>query len=124
MSNPIPQKCPACEKDMRICLMKCSGCPTEIQGEFVLNRLARLAGDQLHFLETFLRYRGNLKDAGTHYGISYPTARNRLNNLIEALGFEEIEALPTRRLTILDQLKEGRLTTEEALEQLQGGHAK
>ena len=124
MTNPIPQKCPACGKDMRIRMLKCPSCTTEIQGEFVLNRFARVSDDQLVFLETFIRFRGNLKDVGAFFEISYPTARSRLDNLIEALGFEETGNLTSRRLEILNQLKEGILTTEEALERLQGGKLK
>jgi len=124
MKNPIPQKCPACGSDMHICLLKCPSCTTEIQGEFVLNRFARLSDDQLLFLEAFIRLRGNLKDVGAHFEISYPTVRDRLDGLIEALGFEGTGSLTSRRLEILNQLKEGILTTEEALERLQGGKLK
>ena len=124
MTNVIPQKCPACGKDMRIRMLKCPSCETEIQGEFALNRFSRLPDDQLLFLETFIRFRGNLKDVGAQFEISYPTARSRLDSLIEALGFEGSVDLTTRRLEILNQLKEGVITTEEALERLQGGNKK
>jgi len=124
MTNPIPQKCPACGKDMRIRMLKCPSCTTEIQGEFVLNRFARLSDEQLLFLETFIRLRGSLKDVGAHFEISYPTVRDRLDSLIGALSFDESGSLTSRRLEILNQLKEGVLTTEEALERLQGGKLK
>ena len=124
MTSTIPQKCPSCGGNMHIRMLQCPGCNTEIQGEFVLNRLARLSDGQLQFLETFIRFRGNLKDVGAQFGISYPTARSRLDSLIEALGFEEAGSLTSHRLEILNQLKEGVLTTEEALEQLQGGNLK
>ena len=39
----------------------------------------------MQFCETFLRCRGNLKDVGALLGISYPTARNRLDELLDAL---------------------------------------
>ena len=90
----------------------------------MLNRFARLSDEQLLFLETFIKFRGNLKDVGAKFGISYPTARGRLDGLIEALGFEETGNLTSQRLDILNQLKEGFLTTEEALERLQGGNLK
>lgn len=124
MTSSIPKKCPACGKDMHIRMLKCPTCLTEVQGEFVLNRLSRLHGDQLSFLETFIRFRGNLKDVGAHFGISYPTARNRLDSLIGALGFEDAENQASRKLEVLNQLKDGVLTTEEALDLLQGGNEK
>jgi hypothetical protein len=103
-------------------MLKCPSCDTEIQGEFGLNRFSRLSDDQLLFLEVFIKLRGNLKDVGAEFGISYPTARGKLDSLIGALGFEETGNLTSRRLEILNQLKEGLLTTEEALERLQGGN--
>lgn len=122
MSTAIPQKCPACGQDMRVCLLRCPACSTEVQGDFRLGRFARLGPEQLHFLETFIRCRGSLKDVGAALGISYPTARNRLDSLIEALGFEDKSAEQERRLNILGRLKEGALSTEEALHLLQGGN--
>ena len=124
MMGAMPKKCPACSQDMYVCLLRCPSCHTEIQGEFSLGRFAQLSSEQLSFLETFIRFRGNLKDVGAEIGISYPTARNRLDNLIEALGFGDTNAETTRRLTILGQLKEGTITAEEALTQLQGGNEK
>ena len=109
---------------MRIHLLRCPSCTTEIQGEFVLNRFARLSEDLLLFAEAFIRLRGNLKDVGAHFEISYPTVRDRLDSLIVALGFEGAGDLTSRRLEILNQLKDGTITTEQALERLQGGKIK
>lgn len=119
MSGTIPQKCPACGEDMHVCLLRCPSCRTEVQGDFMLGRFSRLSEDQLFFLETFLRYRGNLKDVGAALSISYPTARNRLDQLIEALDFEEKAGAKARRLDILEKLKTGEISTEEALDKLQ-----
>lgn len=121
MVNAIPKKCPACGQDMRVCLLRCPACSTEVQGDFPLGRFAQLDPEQLNFLETFVRCRGSLKDVGAAVGISYPTARNRLDSLIESLGFSDPNAESARRLTILGQLKDGAITTEEALTLLQGG---
>ena len=121
MSGGMPIKCPACAQDMRVCLLKCPTCNTEVQGEFTLNRFSQLTDEYLAFLETFVRCRGSLKDLGTELKISYPTARNRLDQLIAALNFQDHKSETTRRLDILNQLKEGQITTEEALIRLQGG---
>lgn len=122
MTGEIPKKCPACGQELHVCVLRCPGCRTEVQGDFLLGRFAQLGGEQLLFLETFLRCRGSLKDVGAAVGISYPTARNRLDGLIEALGFGRQESQESaRRLEILGRLKEGDITTEEALQLLQGG---
>lgn len=121
MQNNMPKKCPACSQDMRVSLLRCPVCRTEVQGDFPLDRFSQLSGEQLTFLETFIRLRGNLKDVGAAIGISYPTARNRLDNLIQALGFDERQDDSARRLEILRQLRDGLITAEQALNILQGG---
>lgn len=120
MNGTMPKKCPACGQDMRVCVLRCPACRTEVQGEYVLERFSRLDARQLDFLQTFIRCRGSLKDLGTELGISYPTARNRLDLLIETLGFEKRDARP-HRLDVLERLKRGEITAQEALERLQGG---
>jgi hypothetical protein len=115
MSGFMPTKCPACGKDMQVCLLQCPACRTEVQGEFLQGPFAGLSETQLSFLEIFLRCRGNLKDLCAAVGISYPTARNRLDQLIEALDSGEKSAASARRLAVLEQIREGRLTPEEAL---------
>lgn len=121
MQGAIPTKCPACGQELRVCLLRCPSCSTEVQGDFAAGRFARLSGEQLAFLEAFIRLRGSLKDVGAQIGVSYPTARNRLDSLIETLGFEPPENSAENRLSVLEQLRDGAITTEEALKLLQGG---
>ncbi len=121
MPGAIPKRCPACGQEMQVRLLRCPSCRTEVQGDFTLDRFSLLTPEQLMFLETFIRCRGNLKDVGLEIGISYPTARNRLDNLIEALGYETPNSVSEKRLEILTRLKAGEITTEEALNLLQGG---
>lgn len=121
MNGNIPKKCPACGQDMRVCLLRCPSCATEVQGDYVPDRFSQLDGEQLQFLETFIRCRGSLKDLGAALGISYPTARNRLDSLIETLDFDNVRAGTAYRLEVLGRLKNGAITAEEALQLLQGG---
>ena len=55
-------------------------------------------------------------------GLSYPTIRNRLHEIIRALGYEpgkEDTALSEEeRRQILDDLNEGKITSEEAMRML------
>jgi hypothetical protein len=104
---------------MHVCQLCCSACGTEVQGEYRLSWFARLTEEQLAFLETFIRCRGNLKDVGTATGVSYPTARGRLNNLVDALGRAREDEAAARRLGVLEQVKDGLLSVDEALERLQ-----
>lgn len=121
MQNVIPQKCPSCGQDMHVCRLRCPVCSTEVQGDFLMSRIARLSGEQLAFLETFVRCRGSLKDLGSEIGISYPTARNRLDSLIETLGLSPDGENPrAQRLEILERLKNREIDTEQALKLLGG----
>ena len=121
MSTPLPTKCPACGGELRIRLMRCPACETEVQGEFLFGRLMLLEGEQLNFLEIFIRCRGNLKDVGAQIGISYPTARNRLDALVRAMGLDQEPDDTAFRFDVLRRLKEGVITSEQALSLLQGG---
>jgi hypothetical protein len=116
----MPRKCPACGGEMHVCQMRCAACGTDVQGEYRLSWFARLTEEQLAFLETFIRCRGNLKDVGTAVGVSYPTARSRLDNLVDAMGRAREDEAAARRLALLEQVKDGALSVDEALEQLQG----
>jgi hypothetical protein len=58
-------------------------------------------------------------------GLSYPTIRNRLHEVIRALGFEpgaeEEQGLSEgERQRILEDLNEGKISAEEAMEMLAG----
>lgn len=121
MNGSIPKICPACGKNMHVRLLCCPSCSTEVQGNFPLDRYQSLTEEQLQFLEIFLRCRGNLKDVGTELGISYPTARNRLDTLLTALGFLAQNEEKIKRLEVLERLKNGEITTDEALTLLQKG---
>ena len=49
----------------------------------------RLDAAQSEFLRTFLTCRGNMKDVQHEIGISYPTAKKRLYELLKALGIAD-----------------------------------
>lgn len=97
----IPGTCPACGSEMHALVLHCDNCGTEVSGDFVLGRFARLDPEQLSFLETFISCRGNLKDVGTKLNMSYPTTRARLDSLLASLGYDEdgqaIEETPKSR---------------------------
>ena len=88
-----------------------------------MERLSRLSTEQLSFVETFLRCEGTIKRVEKELGVSYPTVRSRLEDVIRTLGFEVISTYPagieelsdTERTRILDQLDRGEIAYEEAL---------
>lgn len=119
-TKDMPQKCPSCGQELRACLMRCPSCATEVQGDFALGRFSGLSEDQLGYMELFIRCRGNLKDVGNMLGISYPTARNRLDDLIRALDDRIRQQASHKRLEILQMVRDGEITVDEAMEILKG----
>ncbi len=108
---------------MSVTRLHCRHCDTGIEGHFSLGRLAQLNAEQIHFVETFIRSEGTLKRVEKELGISYPTVRSRLKEVIRAMGFEVVSDYDDEntslseqeRHEILDQLYRGELSSEEAL---------
>jgi hypothetical protein len=122
---PLPGRCPVCGDTLQVTRLHCRQCDTVIEGHFVMGRLSRLSAEQLAFVETFLRCEGTIKRVEKELGISYPTVRARLEDVIRAMGFEVVSAIgqdnrlsETERSQVLDQLDRGEITSEEALELL------
>jgi len=119
-----PTRCPICSGKLIVTQVACEECGVAIQGHFVPNRFAQLDEEQLQFLEVFLRNRGMLAGVERELGISYPTARNKLDALLLALGLTPATAqdlnghLAEQRRQILDLLEQGAITAEEAARKL------
>jgi hypothetical protein len=117
VANPVIAKCPICAEPLAVARLECGGCGTRIEGSFALGRFHALTPEQLDFLETFIKARGNFKDVERELGISYPTVRSRLDAVIRALGFSaqvEPDREAERRKEILRELAEGRIAPDDA----------
>lgn len=117
MANPVIGRCPICEHPLEVVRLECESCGTSLQGSFSLGRFHSLSGEQLEFLETFIRARGSFKDVERELGISYPTVRSRLDAVIRSLGFAsqaEPDRDAERRREILRELAEGRIAADDA----------
>jgi len=120
---PAPGKCPVCGEELTVTRLHCRSCDLGLEGHFELGRFYRLNPDQLHFVETFIRCEGKLNKLQDELKLSYPTVRSRLLEVIRALGYEVREDLtmsPEQRKVILDNLAQGKITSEEAVRMLQG----
>ncbi len=130
----IPQvigRCPVCDNELNVTRLHCAACDTKIEGRFRLSRFQRLTSEQLTFLEVFVKNRGIIKDVEAELGISYPTVRARLDDVLRGLGFPtggDDDPRPSPRLMqaqareerrrILEHLREKRITADEAARQL------
>ena len=125
--NPVISQCPVCEDQLIVARLYCPSCATALEGRFTLGRLSQLGQDQLDFVETFIRCEGKLNRVQDELGISYPTVRGRLEDVIHALGYEversEKDALvisDDERRAILADLSAGRISSNDAMQMLQG----
>jgi hypothetical protein len=79
----IPVTCPACGVGLRVKRLACEGCNTGIEGTFDLPLQARLPYEDQEFILAFVKASGSLKEMARLLGLSYPTVRNRLDDIIE-----------------------------------------
>ena len=152
--NPMLTKCPVCNGDLVVTRLHCPACETTIEGSFSpggsrlqeaftpeqlkpLLPFSRLTAEQLQFILTFVRCEGRFNRMEDEMNLSYPTLRNRLNEIIRAMGYEpsredastprppEVPVQqplnPVDRQSILDQLNRGEIDVEEAKRRLRTG---
>ncbi|MBN1661322.1 MAG: DUF2089 domain-containing protein [Anaerolineae bacterium] len=121
---PVIGKCPVCGNTLSATRLHCRSCDSALEGQFSLGRFYQLTPEQLAFVETFIRSEGKLTRVQEELNISYPTARARLTDVIRALGYEvreEPEGVSSeKRRTILERLATGAISSEKAVELLQG----
>ena len=127
MEREVISTCPVCESRLQVTRLHCNTCGTTIEGEFNVGRFARLGREQMALLESFLRSRGNLRDLERELGLSYPTVRGRVENMLRTLGLgdgaeqpaetaaaDEPQVDPDQRRQILERLARHELTAEQA----------
>jgi len=123
--NQIPSRCPLCGGELAVTRIYCRDCDTTIEGRFSSGPFSELTPEQLNFLVTFVRCEGKISRMEDEIGLSYPTIRNRLQEVIRALGYEpggSDEPAPLiseqERQRILEDLDAGRIGAEEAMRKL------
>ncbi len=123
---PVIGRCPVCEHTLEVTRLYCRHCDTALEGHFDLGRFYELSPEQLRFVEIFVRCQGKLNRVQEELGLSYPTVRSRLHDVIRALGYEvdEEEESPVTaetRQAVLAALATGEISAEEAARRLRGG---
>lgn len=128
-------RCPACGGTITVTECRCANCQLEMRGEFRTGQFATLSDDQLTFIRVFLRARGNLSEVEKVLGVSYPTIRNKLEEINRALDRSEAGPDQERskattvpvtsqtpasgaRQAILQQVAAGEISAAEALDGL------
>jgi len=143
----ILEMCPSCEGPLEITEVACLRCGTHVQAHYRPCDFCRLTDEQSTFLRTFLTSRGNLSDVEKRLGVSYPTVRAKLDEVIGRLQSDDameettgtmgtaVAAPPSPRQAsraqagtlgtpdrraILDAIARGELSAAEGLERLRG----
>jgi hypothetical protein len=123
-------KCPVCSAQLRVTRLYCSNCDTTIEGHFVggsAGPFSQLTPEQVQFVLTFVKCEGRFNRMEDELNLSYPTIRNRLFEVIRALGFDvgkedaALKLTPEDRKRILDDVEAGQLTVDQAQQLLTSG---
>lgn len=117
MSYKTVSKCPVCSSRLFISKLKCKKCGTIIENDFEMSKFEYLSQNQLKFIEVFLKNRGNIKDVEKELGISYPTVRSKLDEVINALGYTSEEPAKDKE-KIISMLENGKISADQAIEML------
>ena len=115
---PLITRDPISGEELIVTRLECPRSGVLIEGAFSLGWLAKLSGEQLAFVGKFLEQRGNLQKLAPELGVSYNTARNRLDDIVSALGGSS-EKPALDRLSVLKQLRSGEVSFEEAMRLLE-----
>ena len=120
MGYPILTRCPICEGELQASRLQCLNCHGTVEGHFDLGNLLRLNREQLQFVEILVKNRGNINKVADELGVSYTTARNRMDDIVVALGYNAAagSAPSAERLDVLARLERGDLSPEAALDML------
>jgi hypothetical protein len=90
-----------------------------IEGAFEPPQLAQLTVEDQVFVTAFVRCHGSIKEMERIFGVSYPTIKSRLNRITQLLDFVETDPAPSRA-DVIDRLRRGEITAQQALSELDG----
>ena len=126
MLLPLPQRCPLTGGEIVVTRFYSPTADISYEGRFAAPQppFAQLSADQLRFVEIFVRNEGKLNRMEDELGLSYPTIRSRLHEIIRALGYEpgkDEPAAAVDRTAVLADLDTGKISFEDAMKLLEGG---
>ncbi len=109
-------RCPSCGRSMIPVKLHCSTCDLSVEGHFETDALMGLSNEDQALAIAFIRSFGSIKKLQEALGVSYPTARSRLEKLVEKLnsGMQ----MPPLQSSTIKRLENGEITVSEALEVL------
>jgi hypothetical protein len=113
--HPLITRDPVSGGELIVTRLECPESGIVIEGRFSLGWIGRLTIEQLEFAGLLVRHRGNVQKVAAELGVAYNTARNRLDDIVAALGGPtEGEERPDR-LEALNRLAAGEIDFAEAM---------
>lgn len=82
----FPTTCPSCESELNVQVLNCPECSTQVSGNFILPDLMKLTEEEQDFVLKFFLSSGSIKEMAKEYNISYPTMRNKMDDLIQKIN--------------------------------------
>lgn len=114
------QICPSCGQRLQIERLQCAACHTVVEGSFGWPRLSRLSPEDQQLVELLILASGSLKAVAKRLGISYPTMRKRLDDLIKALEREVKQDAHLREQWLKD-VEAGKRSAGDAAKHMEHG---
>ncbi|AIO18448.1 hypothetical protein KQ51_00568 [Candidatus Izimaplasma bacterium HR1] len=112
--NNVIGECPICKSDLKVTKLSCKNCSTEISGDFKLSKFNYLSKEHLYFIEVFIKNKGSIKQIEKELGISYPTVKKNLDEVIVSLGYQISDEDKVKRADVLEKLEKGEIKASEA----------
>lgn len=126
----IPTECPVSGKPLHVTELTCEESGVVIRGKFRLPEGAEMPDEQRKFLSVFIRARGVISTVERELGLSYPTVRTKLDNLLKAMNLAPIKEdvkksddkkkMAAKKRKILKDLEDEKITAAQAKKKLQG----
>jgi hypothetical protein len=85
MQPKLPIQCPSCESSLSVTQLSCGNCSTAVSGNYSLPLLLQITEEEQNFILQFFLTSGSLKEMATQMGNSYPTVRNKLDDIIQKI---------------------------------------
>lgn len=86
MPPKLPIHCPSCESSLSVSQLSCNQCATVVSGSYTLPLLLQVTEEEQNFILEFFMTSGSLKEMASLMGNSYPTVRNKLDDIIQKIN--------------------------------------
>ncbi len=96
---------------MVISELKCPACDLRVKKDFPPCEFCQLPEDDYEFLKIFIRTQGKITDIEKILGISYPTIKTKIDDLLRKLKLSPVEG----KNDPIEALAQGELSVDEVV---------